>query len=115
MYNGLPTGDIILADKGFTCEEYAGMALAKVKFPPFTRGKKQKVDVDWSRELSLVRIHMERVIGVLKQKFTILQGVLPITLVTDNTEKTKIRLLQFVVHWSISAHLLFPDNQCINT
>jgi hypothetical protein len=54
----LYTGDVILADRGFTCEEYAGMALAEVKFPPFTRGKKQleKVDVDWSRELSLVRI-----------------------------------------------------------
>jgi len=63
------------------------MALAEVKHPPFTRGKKQleKVDVDWSRELSLVRIHVERVIGVLKQKFTILQGTIPITLVTGNT------------------------------
>ena len=98
MYNGLPTGDVILADRGFTCEEYAGMALAEVKFPPFTRGKKQleKVDVDWSRELSLVRIHVERVIGVLKQKFTILQGVLPITLVTDNTDKTKATIDKIV-------------------
>ena len=56
MYNGLPTGDFILVDRGFTCEEYAGMALAEVKFPPFTRGKNavEKVDVEWSRELSLV-------------------------------------------------------------
>jgi len=47
------------------------MALAEVKHPPFTRGKKQleKVDVDWTRELSPVRIHVERVVGVLKQKF----------------------------------------------
>ena len=47
-----------------------------------TRGKNQleKVEVDWSRELSIVRIHVERVIGVLKQKFTILQSVLPIAL-----------------------------------
>ena len=43
---------------------------------PFTKRKKQleKVNVNWSRELSIVRIHVERVIGVLKQKFTILQG-----------------------------------------
>ena len=53
------------------------MVMAKVKNPPFTKGKKQ--DVDWSRELSIVRIHMERVIGVLKQKHTILQGILPIS------------------------------------
>lgn len=59
------------------------MVLAEIKTPPFTKGRNQleKVDVDWSRELSLVRIHSERVIGVLKQKYTILQGVLPITLV----------------------------------
>ena len=30
--------------------------MAEVKVPPFSRGKKQleKVDVDWSRELSIV-------------------------------------------------------------
>ena len=79
MYNS-SAGDVILADRGFTCGEYAGMALAEVKFPPFTKGKKQleKLDVDWSRELSQVHIHVERVIGVLKQKFTLLQGTIPI-------------------------------------
>ena len=42
--------------------------MAEVKMPPFTKGKKQlqKVDVDWSRVLSVVRIHVERVIGILK-------------------------------------------------
>ena len=53
------------------------MTLAEIKTPPFTRGKNQleKMEVDWSRELSIVRIHVERVIGILKQKFTILQSV----------------------------------------
>lgn len=80
---------MILADRGFTCGEYAHMAMAEVKLPPFTRGKKQleKVDVDWSRELSVVRIHIERVIGVLKQKYTILQGTIPITLLKDSTDQ----------------------------
>ena len=32
-------GDIILADRGFTCDEYAQMSLAEVKTPPFTKGK----------------------------------------------------------------------------
>lgn len=67
------------------------MAMAEVKIPPFTKGKKQleKVDVDWSRELSLVRIHVERVIGVLKQKYTILQGTLALKLVQhENEEET---------------------------
>ena len=39
----------------------------EVRFPPFTRGKKQleKVDVNWSREYSVVQIHINRVNGVL--------------------------------------------------
>ena len=67
------------------------MVLAEVKTPPFTKGKKQleKQEVDWSRELSIVRIHVERVIGLLKQKFTILQGTLPISLISsDNDDNT---------------------------
>ena len=45
--------------------------MAEIKIPPFTKGKKQleKYDVDWSRELSLVCVNVERVIGVLKQKY----------------------------------------------
>ena len=64
-------GDVIIADRGFTCDEYARMALAEVRIPPFTKGKKQleKVQIDWSRELSTVRIHVERLIGVLKHHF----------------------------------------------
>ena len=89
IYN-LLSGDIVLADRGFTCDEYARMAMAKVKIPPFTKGKKQleKVDVDWSRELSVVRIRVERVIGALKQKYTILQGILPISLIQDERDST---------------------------
>ena len=54
--------------------------ITEIKMPPFTKGKKQleKVDVDWSRELSLVRVHVLRVIGVLNQKYTVLQSILPV-------------------------------------
>ena len=89
-------GDIILADRGFTCQEQARMVLAEVKIPPFTRGLKQleKKDIDWSRELSVVRIHVERIIGLLKQKYTILQGVLPISLIADdNIENTADKII----------------------
>ncbi|XP_072039482.1 uncharacterized protein [Amphiura filiformis] len=81
--NFLEAGDVIIADRGFTIDEYCRLAMCEVKLPPFTRGKKQlvKVDVDWSRELSIVRIHVERVIGTVKQKYTLLRGTLPISLV----------------------------------
>ena len=88
LIHHLLPGDLIIADRGFTIDEYARMVLAEVKIPPFTKGKKQleKVDVDWSRELSSVRIHVERIIGTLKQKYTILQGVLPITYIGNVDE-----------------------------
>ena len=57
-------GDIVLADRGFTVQEAAGLYCAEVCIPPFTKGKMQlsKVEVDTARRLSRVRIHVERVI-----------------------------------------------------
>jgi len=76
-------GDVVLADRGFNIQEAAGMYCAKVKIPPFTRGKKQlsKMDIDSARKLSSIRIHVERVIGVIRQKYTILQSTLPINMI----------------------------------
>ena len=52
--------------------------------------------MDCRRELSQVRIHVERAIGVLKQKFTLLQGTIPITLVTDNTGQNMVTIDKIV-------------------
>ena len=79
-------GDLVLADCGFTIQDSVGLYCAEVKVPPFTKGKKQlsRSEVDKSREISHVRIHVERVIGMLKQKYKILQGKLPINLLKDS-------------------------------
>jgi len=73
LISKLLPGDVVIADRGFTCDDYAHMLLAEIKIPPFTKGNKQleKIELDWSRELSMVRIHVEHVIGALKQKYTI--------------------------------------------
>ena len=67
-------GDIVLADLGFTVQEAAGLYCAEVHIPPFTKGKMQlsKVEVDTARRFSRVRIHVERVIGLVRQKYAIL-------------------------------------------
>ena len=84
----LEPGDVIIADRGFTIDDYCRLAFSEVCIPPFTRGKVQftRKEVDWSRELSVVRIHVERVIGTVKQKFTILQGTLPLAMVGNIDE-----------------------------
>jgi hypothetical protein len=84
----LQAGDVVIADRGFTIGDYCWLALSEVCIPPFTRGKTQftRKEVDWSRELSIVRIHVERVIGTVKQKFTILQGTLQLSMVGNIDE-----------------------------
>ena len=76
-------GDVVLADRGFTIQDSVGLLCAEVKHPPFTRGKPQlsKLEVDSARQLSQVRIHVERVIGAVRQKYMILQSTLPISMV----------------------------------
>ena len=83
-------GDLILADRGFTIDDSVGLYCAKVVTPPFTKGRKQlsRCEVDKSREISHVRIHVERVIGLLKLKYKILKTVLPVNLVKSSESCT---------------------------
>ena len=72
--------DVVLADRGFNIAESVGMHCAQVKLPAFTRGKKQlsPCDVESTRKLANLRIHVGRVIGTIRQKYTMLQSTLPI-------------------------------------
>lgn len=72
-------GDMVMADRGFTITESVGLKHAKLVIPAFTRGKSQldPVDVEQTRGIANVRIHVERVIGLLRRKYTILEGTLP--------------------------------------
>ena len=91
-------GDQVLADRGFNIQEAVGLHCAEVKIPPFTKGKKQldKIDVDFARQLSRVRIHVERVIGLLRQIYTILQSTLPINMIMC-PEHSDISLIDKIV------------------
>ena len=79
MKNLLP-GDVVLADCGFTIEESVGLYCAELKIPEFTKGKTQlsMKSIDETRDLAGVRIHVERVIGHMRNKRIILQKILPI-------------------------------------
>ena len=83
LQNLLP-GDMVLADRGFTVQDSARLYCAEVRLPPFTKGKKQlsAIEVDSGRRLSHVRIHVEKIIGMVKQKYTILQSTLPTCLLS---------------------------------
>ena len=75
-------GDVILAHRGFNCKDTVGLYCAQLKIPAFTKGTTQMhhLDLEATRELAAVRIHVERVIGLVRNKYTILQGTIPLTL-----------------------------------
>ena len=79
----IESGDMVLADRGFNVAEDLAFYGAKLEIPAFTKGKKQlsQEEVEYSQRLAKVRIHVERVIGLMKKKYTILQSVLPVSLI----------------------------------
>ena len=88
FYKLLERDDTILADRGFTIAEDIAVFGADLRIPSFTRGKKQltQKEVETSKQLSRVRIHIERVIGLLKNKYLILRGPIPISVLKHSKD-----------------------------
>ena len=102
ILSNLIPGDTILADRGFDTKETVGLYCATITMPAFTKGKKQlSGEVEQSRQITNVRIHVERVIGLIRQKYQILQGTQPVEFVTPKDNST---LLDKVV--SVSCSLI---------
>ena len=80
LLDKLLPGDIVLADRGFNIAEAVGLRQAEIYLPAFTKGKDQlsALEVEETRSIANVRIHIERVIGAVKQKYPILQSNLPV-------------------------------------
>lgn len=92
-------GDIVLADRGFLIKESLAVLQAKLLIPAFTKGKDQlhPIDLEETRQLAHVRIHIERVIGVIKNKFNILNGTIPISMLKKNDGDGEHNLLDKIV------------------
>lgn len=73
-------GDVILADRGFDIRELVALVGAEVIYPAFRKGKEQlsATEVEETRKIANVRIHVERVIGTVRQKYAFLGGACPI-------------------------------------
>ena len=80
IISNLLPGDQVLADRGFLIAEAVALMMAELVTPAFrgTRSQLTQFEVETSRRISNVRIHVERVIGQLKRTFTILEGTLTI-------------------------------------
>ena len=95
--NKLLPEDIVMADRGFTITESVGLQQAKLLIPAFTKGKSQldPVDVEQTRGIASVRIHVERVIGLLRRKYTILESTLPTDFLSCNANGSPAYLRSF--------------------
>jgi len=87
-------GDMILADRGFTIQDSARLYCAEVHIPPFivqrfvTKGKSQlsKIEIENACQLSHVCIHVKRLIGVIRQKFSLLLSTLLISIIASSDD-----------------------------
>ena len=79
----------MLADRGFNIEDSVAYRGATLNIPAFTKGKAQPapLEVEATRRLANVRIHVERVIRAMRQRYKILSATTPLPM-----EYTKTRL-----------------------
>ncbi|XP_076089911.1 uncharacterized protein LOC143061933 [Mytilus galloprovincialis] len=87
-------GDQILADRGFTLQDdFASVCSAELIIPAFTKGKSQlsAEEVETSRKMNSIRIHIERVIGLMKNRYKILQGTIPINMLKSTTDEASTK------------------------
>ena len=95
ILNKLTPGDIVLADRGFDIADSIGIQQCQLYTPAFTRGKSQlsALEVHETRTIANVRIHVERVIGNVKKKYSVLQSTIPVHFTT----KRELPVIDYIV------------------
>ena len=92
LLDNLVPGDTLLADRGFNISDSVGLHCSRLEIPAFTKGKKQLegIAVEQTRNIANVRIHVERVIGNIRNKYSMLSCTQPIDFVisSDGTNTT---------------------------
>ena len=78
-------GDIVLADRGFDISDSVGLHQARLHIPALTKGKDQLSALEIEETIANVQIHVERVIGLVRQKYTVLQGTLSIDYLSNRS------------------------------
>lgn len=81
-----------MADRGFNIADELAIHGARLLIPAFTRGKRQlsRREVEETRQIARIRIHVERVIGQLRKKYKILSNTLPISLLNCPLDANRV-------------------------
>ena len=88
-----------MADWGFMIRESVSRKQAKLVIPAFTKGREQldPIGVEKTRALASVRIHVERVIGLLCCKYTILQSTLPTSFLNNDNAQDEVPIIDRII------------------
>lgn len=72
--------DVVLADKGFDIADLVTSKKSSLNIPNFLRKKKQfsLQELSEDKQITTHRIHVERVIGYLREKYSILSSTIPV-------------------------------------
>ena len=81
FYDLLERDDVVIADLGFQIQKNPLLHFCNLQVPPGARSKSQmtKKDVQKTKEISNLRIHIKRAIKRIKS-YRVLKGTLPITM-----------------------------------
>ena len=84
ILNKVTPGNVILSYKGFDLKDSVVTMCAEVKNPAYTQGKNQlsPLYVESSKQLANLSSQVVRVIELVRQKYTVLNSILPLDLLT---------------------------------
>ena len=103
-------GDTVMADRGFNIAEAVRKYGARLQIPSFTKRKEQlrAKEIESTRMIANVRIHVERVIGNLRKKYSLLDQTLPIDFLITEKDK-KVTTLDKLVHIACALIKMCPS------
>ncbi|KAL7886602.1 hypothetical protein AOLI_G00043230 [Acnodon oligacanthus] len=110
LLDKLLPGDLVLADHGFDIEDSVGMMCAEVKDHAFTKGRRQLdvKDVEETHQIAHLRVHLERVMGSIGDKYAVLNKAVPNSLLRP-CEGEEVTLLDKVVTVCCALANIFPS------
>ena len=92
-------GDTVMADRGFNIAKTVDTYRARLEIPSFTKRKEQlrEEEIESTRMIANVQIYVERVIGNLLKKYSLLDQTLPIDCLITEKDR-KVPTLDKLVH-----------------
>lgn len=107
--NYIQENDLIFADRGFLIEGAVKERKSRINIPTFKKSRNQitATELHKSLQLSSFRIHVERLIGSVKQKYQILHNNLPIS--TISKYHNGVNVLEQILFVSAALVNLCPE------